>query len=77
MASGTWGTEILGAGGNAEHVTDWTMDGNVSTAWSDISREWPFKFGAGGRFVVRMQQGGTANLIAAIVHLQLSITRYG
>lgn len=79
IASGKWGTSIFGGGANAEYVSSITL-GSPSSAEmaerSDISREWPFKFGAGGRLVVRMRAESGANLITPVVTLWNFVTRF-
>ncbi len=76
VATGTWSATIIGGGGSAENVTHYSINADVGTPWTDISREWPFKFGGGGRFVVRMQQVGSADLITPVVKLQLAVSRF-
>jgi hypothetical protein len=75
VLTGTWQTSIIGGGPSAAHVTSFELDGEQA-AMSDISREWPFKYGAGGKFVVRMRTNGSANLLVPVVRLILSVTKF-
>lgn len=70
--SGAWASQIIGSGPNAANLTDITVDGDN---YSDISRQWKFKFGGGGILKLRMHQGGGPNLSNAQSHIRLTIQR--
>jgi hypothetical protein len=70
--SGAWASQIVGAGPNAANLTDITVDGDN---YSDISRQWKFKFGGGGILKLRMHQGGGPNLSNARSHIRVTIQR--
>jgi hypothetical protein len=70
--SGAWASQIVGAGPNAANLTDITVDGDN---YSDISRQWKFKFGGGGILKLRMHQDGGPNLSNARSHIRVTIQR--
>jgi len=70
--SGAWASQIVGSGPNAANLTDITVDGD---SYSDISRQWKFKFGGGGILRLRMHQGGGPNLSNARSHIRVTIQR--
>jgi hypothetical protein len=70
--SGAWASQIIGSGPNAANLTDITVDGDN---YSDISRQWKFKFGGGGILKLRMHQGGGPNLSNAQSHIRVTIQR--
>jgi len=70
--SGAWDSQIIGAGPNAANLTDITVDGDN---YSDISRQWKFKFGGGGILKLRMHQGGGPNLSNARSHIRVTVQR--
>jgi hypothetical protein len=70
--SGAWASQIVGSGPSAANLTDITVDGDN---YSDISRQWKFKFGGGGILKLRMHQGGGPNLSNAQSHIRVTIQR--
>ncbi len=70
--SGAWASQIVGSGPSAANLTDITVDGEN---YSDISRQWKFKFGGGGILKLQMHQGGGPNLSNAQSHIRVTIQR--
>jgi hypothetical protein len=70
--SGAWASQIVGSGPNPANLTDITVDGD---SYSDISRQWKFKFGGGGILRLRMHQGGGPNLSNARSNIRVTIQR--
>ena len=76
VASGSWSSNIIGSGPNADYITDMNM-GVTEDNWSDISREWRFKHSGLERFVLRMKKTSSENLIDATIKIRTTIQKYG